>query len=146
MAIYKRGGPGDSDRAILMSEMLLLEIKLRRVDAPHQAPVTKAIERVLAYCEKHLAEPIDFQQLASDHAMSYSALRQRVRRAAGLPPGQYLIRLRCEAACRLLNQTALSVGEVGQQVGIDDPFAFSRTFKRCVGLSPRDFRRQSVGR
>jgi AraC-like DNA-binding protein len=144
IAVYRRGGPADADRALLLAEQLLLELLHRRERPGARPPISPHAERALAYCERHLADPIDMPEVAARFAMSYSAFRQQVRRATGLPPGQYLTRLRCEAACRLLHETSLRISEVGPRVGIEDPFTFSRTFKRCVGVSPRDYRRQSV--
>lgn len=138
-----RGQPGDTDRAMLAAEALLVDLHFRRVDQARASEVDPEMDAVLAECEQRLSEPVDFERLAADHAMSYSSLRQRMRRRTGLPPAQYLARLRCEQACEMLGNTDLTVAEVGRRVGIDDPFTFSRTFRRCVGLSPRQYRQQT---
>lgn len=143
-ALIQRGRPGDTDRAILAAEALLVDLCHRRSDRSTPTDADPEIDRVIAACERRLAESIDFERLAAEHAMSYSSLRQRVRRRTGLPPGRYLARLRCEAACKLLSDSPYTVAEIGRRVGIDDPFTFSRTFRRCVGLSPRQYRAQAA--
>lgn len=60
-----------------------------------------------------------------------------MRAVLGLAPASYLGALRCEHACRLLGDRALSIEEVGRRVGIADPYLFSKVFKRVVGVSPR---------
>jgi AraC family transcriptional regulator of arabinose operon len=136
-----RAAVGDGDRAVLMAERLLLEMYLSRT--PSRAPREPAaqIEAVLAHCHQHFARPIDFIAMADQYEMSYSHLRQQIRKATGLPPHQYVIRLRCESAQKLLGETDLPIHEIGDRVGVPDPYTFSRTFSRCVGMSPQRYRK-----
>jgi AraC-like DNA-binding protein len=142
--VLKRKSPGDADRAALLAERLLLELYTARVPERAAASADPALEAVLEECRARFAEPLDFGDLARRHAMSYSKLRQRCRELVGAPPARYLARLRCEAARELLSDTDLSVKEIATRVGIADPYAFSRVFKRHVQLSPENFRRQAV--
>jgi len=135
--------PGDADRTVLIVERLLLEMYFNRA-AQMAAPSSKSIESVLNYCQRNLAAAIDFEGLARTHAMSYSLLRQRLRATTGLPPAQYLTSLRCDAARKLLSDTDLPVKQIGTRVGIDDPYSFSRVFKRHVGVSPQGYREQTA--
>jgi AraC-like DNA-binding protein len=137
-----RGGPGDADRAVLAAERLLLEAYYGRSSVRPSTALKKSTDAVLAYCHQHFARPIDFKALAARNAMSYSHLRQRLRRLTGSAPQAYVTRLRCEAARALLSDTDLAIKEIAARIGIEDPFAFSRTFKRCVGSSPLQYRRQ----
>lgn len=135
-----RAQPGDADRAVLMAERLLLEAHYGRSSAQQNG--TPSTERVLAYCQEHFAQSIDFKALAIQNAMSYSYLRQHLRRLTGMAPQAYITRLRCEAARTLLSDTDLTVKEIAARIGIKDAFTFSRTFKRCMGTSPLQYRRQ----
>jgi AraC-like DNA-binding protein len=136
-----RAGPGDADRGALMTERLLLEMYFSRATSRSARAPTAEIEAVLAHCHEHFAAPMDFLTLADRHGMSYSHLRQQMRKATGLPPHQYVIRLRCESAQKLLGETELPIYTVGDRVGIPDPYTFSRTFSRCVGMSPQRYRK-----
>jgi AraC-like DNA-binding protein len=136
--------PGDADRAVLIIERILLEMYFNRRSTQSPLPSAKPVEAVLGYCQRNLSEEIQFENLAREHAMSYSLLRQRVREMTGLPPAQYLTSLRCDAARRLLSDTDLPVKQIGTKVGIDDPYTFSRVFKRHVGVSPQNYREQTA--
>jgi transcriptional regulator GlxA family with amidase domain len=48
--------------------------------------------------------------------------------------------LRAQRSAFLLRTTTLAVREVAAQVGFEDPFHFSRFFKRQMGVSPREYR------
>jgi AraC-like DNA-binding protein len=142
--VVERSGVGDADRAAVMTERLLLEMYYSRASVRESRHPTAAMEAVLGHCHEHFAEPIDFEILAERHAMSYSHLRQQMRKLTGVPPHQYVIRLRCEAARRMLSDTDLAIKEIAGKVGIEDPYTFSRTFKRCVGTSPGRYREQAA--
>lgn len=134
--------PGNHDRACCYTEQFLLELDRARTEAGRARLTDPTMAQVLTWCRQHFAEPVDFRRLADLAGISYSLLRLRLKRITGQPPAHYLTRLRCEEAQRLLTRTDLSVAEIGERVGIEDPFSFSRTFKRTVGLSPLSFRRQ----
>lgn len=51
-------------------------------------------------------------------------------------PVDHHIRLRMQAACHLLDTTALSVKELASKLGCDAPYYFSRIFQKILG-SPR---------
>jgi len=139
-----RGRVGDGDRSIAIAHRLLIEIYYARTAAHHATPAAPIVQAVMDYCRDHLAEQIDFEEIAARHAMSYSYLRQQMHRVTGHPPARYLTRLRCETAGRLLGESDLTIKQIGAKVGIDDPYTFSRTFKRCVGVSPLAYRRQTA--
>ena len=136
-----RAGPGDADRAVLLAERLLAELYYSRVSL-QQTP-SKPLEAILRHCQQQLASELDFEALAAEYAMSYSSLRQGFRHVTGQGPAHYVTGLRCDRARALLAETALSIKEIGRKVGIDDPYTFSRIFKRGVGVSPREYRRQA---
>jgi two-component system response regulator YesN len=48
-----------------------------------------------------------------------------------------------EHACELLLGTDMGIAQIGVQVGYDDPSFFSKAFKKELGLSPLDYRRQN---
>src|SRR5690606_7049290 len=76
----RRAQPGDADRASLMAERLLLELHHATCHAP-TSPPAPALQAILDHCREHLARDVNFHALARDHAMSYSLLRQQVRKA-----------------------------------------------------------------
>jgi AraC family transcriptional regulator, arabinose operon regulatory protein len=140
MRVLKRAEPGDADRAVPLAEGLLIEMYYSRVNLQHAQTPSKSMQSVLHYCQRHFAEEIDFTALAREQAMSYSSLRQSLRKITGSGPAHYQTRLRCDAAKTMLADTNLSVKEIAGRVGVPDQYTFSRVFKRCVGMSPQAYR------
>jgi AraC-like DNA-binding protein len=78
-----------------------------------------------------------FADEASISVSHYSALfRQKTHNS----PINYFIFLKIQNACQLLENTKLSVKQIGNELGYSDPFHFSRTFTKVVGVSPRAYR------
>ena len=78
--------------------------------------------------------------LASALFISPDYLREIFRGAYADSPMQYLIRRRIEVARELLEHTDLPVRDVGRRCGINNPYYFSRLFRRITGRTPSECR------
>lgn len=133
---------GDSDRAVLCAERLMLEMSLAKTSGGEvQRWSAGGVEAALSALPERLQEAIDWEELSAEFGVSYSLLRKRVRERTGLSPGKYLARLRCHAACRLLGSTDLSIGRIAEAVGYVDVPTFSRLFRRTLGVTATGYRR-----
>ena len=56
---------------------------------------------------------------------------------------QYIISLRFANATNLLENTDYNIKEIAKTVGYDDPYYFSRLFKKCTELSPVGYRKKA---
>lgn len=79
--------------------------------------------------------------LARRAGMGETAFRAAVHTLTGRSPSRWLEERRFETARRLLVESELPITAVATAVGYDDPFHFSRMFRRMSGRSPSDFRR-----
>lgn len=59
-------------------------------------------------------------------------------------PKEYLLNYRLEQGRRLLGTTQLSVREISERIGYENPLAFSKAFKNVYGLSPKHFRMKEI--
>ena len=73
--------------------------------------------------------------------MAPETLCRLFKRFSDDSPYQLLLKLRVNLAVDLLISTDLLVKQVAAQAGFDDPFHFSRVFRRMQGMSPMSFRR-----
>ncbi len=71
--------------------------------------------------------------------LSLSQFKHAFVRMTRIPPSTYLNTIRIEAAKKLMAQSDKEVMEISALVGFDDPFYFSRFFKKKCGMSPRDY-------
>ncbi len=103
------------------------------------------VERAVRYLDSNYCRPIDLALLADVAHVSKSHLVHCFDAKLGTSPMRYLLRVRIEAAKRLLSGGHAQVKEVARQVGFTDPLYFSRAFARQTGTSPTEFRQRSDG-
>jgi AraC family transcriptional regulator of arabinose operon len=106
-----------------------------------KAPVVDArVTWAVAEMQGRMAEPFSMAELAGRVNLSSSRFRHLFTAQAGLPPSQYLRRMRLRRARLLLERSFLSVKEVMALVGYNDPSHFSRDFKEFHAALPSTVR------
>jgi AraC-like DNA-binding protein len=83
---------------------------------------------------------LDLSALATALGVSQPRLARAFRRRFGCTIQAYQLRQRIAGACRLLRDSSLPVGRVGELVGFADPHHFNKRFRACVGTAPRAYR------
>lgn len=99
----------------------------------------------VAMLRRDWARPHRLEELAMGAGMSVTHYCAHFRKLTGFAPIDFLVRLRVQHACRLLDTTSLSIGQVAAAVGYSDPFYFTRCFRRVMGCSPKGYRRVPKG-
>lgn len=78
--------------------------------------------------------------LSRKYGISDSYLSHLFKRITGMSVMQYLLFCRLNTARKLLEETSISIGQVVEQCGFSDDSNFSRTFRKQIGMSPRQYR------
>jgi AraC family transcriptional regulator, arabinose operon regulatory protein len=110
-----------------------------------RAPPTRDLQGTIDFMVEHLAEPLRLADMGRHAGLSAVHFASLFRRQTGMAPIEYFIHLRIRHACRLLDTTGLTIREIGYRVGYEDPYYFSRTFRKLMGLSPRKYRELRKG-
>jgi AraC-like DNA-binding protein len=105
-----------------------------------RAPPTRDLQTTIDFMVEHLAEPLRLADLGRHAGLSAVHFASLFRRQTGMAPIEYFIHLRIRHACRLLDTTGLTIREIGYRVGYEDPYYFSRTFRKLMGFPPRQYR------
>jgi AraC-like DNA-binding protein len=100
------------------------------------------VARALALLHDAPAHGWTLGALATRAGTSRSVLAEHFVHFIGRPPMQYLRQLRMQVASRMLAEDSIKVAAVAATVGFQSEAAFSRAFKKCVGLAPDEWRRQ----
>jgi PAS domain S-box-containing protein len=108
------------------------------------AAETAGLSRALDHVRDNLDQPLRLPALAEMAGLSLFQFDARLRALYGMSPGQYVTRARIAHACTLLRRSATAIGEIALACGYADQAAFTRQFRKSVGLTPRGYR-ESAG-
>ena len=98
------------------------------------------VKQAIAYIREHYREKISLQDVANQCYISQWHLSKQLNRYAGKSFYDILNSVRIEAACRLLADPSLKIGEISELVGYADVAHFARTFKKLEGVSANEYR------
>ena len=141
----QRLGQRPAPHASRLSALVLEQIVLAAADEalPEEAGESAAwtrYQRCRAYLEANCLTVASLRAVASACTISEAHLCRLFHRYGAVSPYRLLVRLKMARAAALLLDRGLLVKEAGQQVGYDDPYHFSKAFKRVYGLAPEAFR------
>ena len=84
---------------------------------------------------------INVEEYAVSRGMSASNFFQNFKQITGLSPLQFIVRLRLSNAQNLLENSNLTIAEISNDVGYENPLYFSRLFHKHIGVSPSEYRK-----
>lgn len=97
--------------------------------------------KAILFMQQNLSTVITLDNIAQSANLSASFFCRKFKQDTGYAPIEYFNHLRIQRACQLLHFSDLRINEVASRLGIDDPFYFSRLFKKQMGVSPAEYRK-----
>lgn len=98
------------------------------------------VEKTIDYMSRNLDRKLSVKDMASLNNLSESHFFKFFRTSIGMSPINYFIYLKMQKACRLLHTTDMRVYEIATILGYDDPYYFSRIFKKTMNFSPEEYK------
>lgn len=98
------------------------------------------VKKAQEYIEQHVEAKISVDQLADMFAIGRRSFERRFKKATSNTVGEYLQRVKVEAAKKQLEMARKNVSEVMYEVGYNDTKAFRDVFRKITGLSPIEYR------
>ena len=85
------------------------------------------------------------EELARLACMSYSKFRKMFKEYTGFAPAQYIQEVRMNMAKEMLTNTSKPIKEIAFELGFDNKDYFFTVFRKVVGITPVNYRRQTQG-
>ena len=124
-----------------MVPVLVCEIeKSFRKQKEEPADIPIGLQEMLNFIENRLEQPVSVQTLATWSNRSVPTVFRLFRRHLQQTPGNWIYHRKMLHAAKLLVSTDLSIGQIAARIAINDPYYFSRLFKRHLGMSAKLYR------
>jgi AraC-like DNA-binding protein len=101
---------------------------------------TNSIENAILYMQQNINNNLSLQELSAHFNYSPSRFSSLFKHKTGYAPIDYFIQLKMQKASQLLDFTDKSIKEIAIIFGFDDPYYFSRRFRKIIGVSPKKYR------
>ncbi|GAB5562325.1 MAG: hypothetical protein SynsKO_39720 [Synoicihabitans sp.] len=122
--------------SLLVAELM----RLKSAEKESKFDYPEELVRMVAQVELNYMNTITVSELADMIGRSRSHVLKLFHNHMGVSAKTYIINRQLKQACELLRSTTRSIAEVGQAVGISDPYHFSKIFRRHLKVSPTAFR------
>ncbi|OFW96828.1 MAG: AraC family transcriptional regulator [Alphaproteobacteria bacterium RIFCSPHIGHO2_12_FULL_66_14] len=134
-----------------LSELMFIEVVRQYLETlpPEQAGWLAGLRdpfvgKALSLMHGDTARDWTIEELAREAALSRSVLAERFVDLVGMPPMHYLAKWRMQIAAGLLSGGNTNMATIAAQIGYGSEAAFSRAFKKTVGVPPSAWRRRSA--
>lgn len=101
------------------------------------------INNTISFMRNRLSDKLTLEDLAATNQFSVSHFSTLFRKGTGMSPLDYFIHLKLQHACLLLLTTDTKIKDIASELGYEDPYYFSRLFKKYINSSPLQYRASS---
>lgn len=109
--------------------------------APGPGEDPDGMETVMEHLRAHYRENVPMKVLADLVRLSLRQFHRNFKKRYGMPPNQYLIRMRVLAARDMLVSDKRPVAKIAYDLGFADDTLFIRQFKARMGMTPLQYRK-----
>lgn len=114
-------------------------------NAVYENKLNREISKIVAEITKNFFDPcFDVTELLNKSGYAEDYIRAKFKKVTALTPIDFLAKTRVNHARKLFEiyGKSLSVTEVAEACGFEDPIYFSRRFKQFIGFSPTEYKKQ----
>ena len=112
-------------------------------DLSGRVAVTEKItlaDEIRYYLQMKYSEPVTMNETARHFGIHPNYLTRIFRERYGITPKQFLVQIKMTKACQMLKKTDMTIGLIAQTLGFEDQLAFSKSFRKNMGVSPSEYR------
>jgi AraC-like DNA-binding protein/mannose-6-phosphate isomerase-like protein (cupin superfamily) len=128
-------------RSVLLMTWQELQARALQPQSPLRQRNETLTRAISVYLDGHYTESLRMDDLCTAFHLSRSYLSTLFKQETGLSPKQYLMLRRIGEAQSMLAETDRPIGEIEEALGFSGSVHFSSTFKKYIGISPREYRK-----
>ncbi|MGG1519497.1 helix-turn-helix transcriptional regulator [Paenibacillus oryzisoli] len=101
------------------------------------------VKQAINHIDFHVAKPLSLQEIADEIHVNASHLSRKFKQETGMALTDYIQRQRVQASKLYLRRGGIPITEIAFMVGFNDVNYFTRVFKRCEGMTPTQYAKES---
>ncbi|MGM9617260.1 AraC family transcriptional regulator [Butyricicoccus sp.] len=128
--------------SISMLMMTYQELQLQQQESHNRLAQRNElmVREITKYLDAHYTESLRMEDICKEFHLSVSYLSHMFKKETGLSPKQYIVLRRIGEAQSLLSESDIPIGKIEEMLGFTSSCHLTSTFKKYVGISPREYR------
>lgn len=110
----------------------------RLLDERKENRSDKVVDQAKSYIEEHYQEKLTLTEIADTLNISSGYLSNNFKKFTGMTLSDYIAHVKIEHAKELIDTHQYLMYEISDMLGFDNPYYFSKVFKKVTGISPRE--------
>ena len=113
--------------------------------APQPTSITRQnyqdelFERILAYVETNICEPLTIAEICQHFSLSRSSLQILFKNAVNQSPKKFISDMKLEKSCQMLRESKYTISEISLKLGYSSIHYFSNAFNQKYHMSPSEY-------
>ncbi len=131
----------EEELALMLRHIFIMTDRYIKEGRTTGSDIQNEIQRATHYFNENYSFQINIDDYARSRHMSTCWFIRSFRQIVKVTPMQYILSLRMANAQSLLETTQYNISEIARAVGYDNPLYFSRLFRKHIGVSPSEYRK-----
>lgn len=136
--IYFDESKGWKEYETFFRDVALVLLDLQALEREQQT--NHLVEEIQEYINNNLEEDLSLTRLGELVHLNPSYLSRLYKQLTGTGLSDYIAQQRIARAKKLLTESKMKISDITTSVGYNSAIAFTRFFKKAVGLTPQDYR------
>lgn len=127
--------------SVLMMTYQELQVQEKETNQEQVRKTEVIVGEITAYLDAHYTSAVRIEDICEQFHISPSYLSHMFKRETGFSPKQYIVVRRVGEAQSLLTESNMPINEIEEKLGFGSSCHLTSTFKKYVGISPREYRK-----
>lgn len=128
----------------ILLKQVLLEILRQTIQESTAKRTNQSVKAVIAYVQDHYTQPLNNADVAAHFGYCPTYLGRIFKQYTGTTLHDYLTDLRLLSATEALRDSTIPISQICFQSGFQDIYHFSKIFKKKIGMTPSEYRKQGL--
>lgn len=118
--------------------------EFRSIHRLDELDAARRMEDIVSYVDTYYMEDLSLEKLSNVFFLSREHISRKFKQETGMTLSKYMTDLRIKQAKAWLRETDKTIYSISTMLGFQDEIYFSKLFKKVVGMTPFEFRKEAA--